>query len=151
LRTGDEVRIMGPFGKYVYRDNPQKKVHIVTGAGIGPNYSMLKEWVAQGAQQESMLLFGVRTADNIAYADQFKAWAEQYPFTWYACVSREEGDGKWIRSGRVGAVLPQVITDFTNTEFYICGQAEMVEQTKELLLAQGVEAADIHYEEFNAA
>lgn len=150
LKKGDEVTIMGPFGRYVYNETSLEKVHVVTGAGIGPNFSMIAEWMLQGAQQKSLLFFGVQEFENIPYLEQFKQW-QQAGLQFYPCLSQQGGDGNVTFSGRVQKVLLDKLNDFHGKEFYICGQPAMVGEVVSLLKEQGVDDDVLFYEKFESA
>lgn len=160
LQNGDDVNIMGPFGRYIYHDNDLEKIHIVTGAGIGPNYSMIAEWIVQGAKQGSSIFFGVREFENIPHLEQFHAWQEK-GLKFYPCLSRQEGDGERTFTGRVLPVFKEIygLEGNKNTaseilaqkEFYICGQPEMVAGFVEYLQSINIPEDRIHFEKFESA
>lgn len=161
LVVDDEVTIMGPFGRYVYNDNSLQKVHIVTGAGIGPNFSMLKEWAKLGAKQKSYIFFGIREFENIPYIEELKE-LEKLGLNIYFCISNKKNNlqqiiepikakqNKNIFNGRVLDVIKNLNFNLEQKEFYICGQPEMVVSVCEFLKQNGVVENLIKYEKFNA-
>lgn len=150
LSDGDVIEFRGPQGRYVYQDNDLEKIHIVTGAGIGPNYSMLQEWVKEHSVP-SQLYFGMQKKENVPYLEQLRKWKEEYDFNYYICVSREDGDSVETYSGRVLPVLEQTMDDYENKEFYLCGLPDMVRGVVAFLQEKGVEGKNIHFERFEAA
>lgn len=155
LLEGDDVQMMGPFGRYVYCDSEREKVHIVTGAGIGPNFSMLFEAEKRDELNKHYMLFGVQRENNLPYQEQFDTWQEK-GLNYYACLSKEDGDNQKTFSGRVLAVLEsQLLAQnekfLENKEFYICGQPQMVVDVVKFLLQHGVAKEKINHEAFNAS
>jgi ferredoxin-NADP reductase len=148
LKAGDMVEVRAPYGHYVYQNTELEKVHIVTGSGLGPNLSMLKEWGLRGAQQPSHLFAGIQKYEYLPYAQVFMKWQDQLNFKFYPCVSREAADNQTIFEGRVLKVLEDQMKDYSNKEFYICGIPQMVEDTVTFLKEQGVSDDKIFLEAF---
>lgn len=156
LSEDRSIEIMGPFGRYRYQDTPFEKVHIVTGAGIGPNWSMLKFWARMGAVSPTTVFWGVRTFDSIPDPKSWLKLVTDYSnLRLFLCVTKEATDrlfdGIMIRRGRVLDVIEKNMDDFSNKEFYICGQPEMIDSVVAYLKNNGVEDNFIFYESFNAA
>ncbi len=153
LRSGDSITISGPYGKYFYVDNEKPKIYLVTGSGIGPNYSILKEWINTGAKQETMLFFGIKDHTNLAYEDVFRSWEKLYPtFRFFPCLSRDADftDEKTFFNGRVLDVFNRTIGEKQASlyDFYICGTPEMVKNTVSYLKGTDVDLKNIHFELF---
>lgn len=156
LKPGERITFFGAFGRYYYRDTPNEKVHIVTGAGIGPNYAMIKEWILAGAKQPTYLFYGVRNIDNLAYYNELLLWQKEYSLHLYPCISGEGAFSPECFSGRVLDVMRSVFNSefnsiiYQNKDFYICGQPEMVRQSVDYLIANGVSLENIFHEAFNS-
>ncbi len=157
LKQNDPVKIHGPFGQYIYRNSKFNKIHIVTGAGIAPNLSMLEEWIRDGAKEKTIMFYGVRFVENVPFFSKFKQWENTFNFKLYICVSRGKADNNISFKGRVLDVINNIylknndISDFRDSDFYICGQPEMVKEVKEFLVNLGVYQSNIFYEKFDKA
>lgn len=150
-KDGQEILYVGPTGKYFYKDNEMEKVHIVTGAGIGPNFSMLKEWEKQGQKQKTYLFFGMSYFKYIPYIEHFKKWEGKGNFKLYPCLTKEKCDEKSTFKGRVLEVFGREMPNLDNKEFYICGKPEMVKEAITLLKSKDIEKEKLHFEEFTKA
>lgn len=146
VQVGYEFEVRGPFGHFVFDEESslQEQVFIGTGTGVAPFYSMLFEYVPKMAQTKFTLLFGVRSKEGLFLHEDFERLAlEHSNFTYVPTLSREEWQGK------MGRVQAHIGEEVFGRVFYICGLKEMVGETKQLLEAKGVLAANIHVERYN--
>ncbi len=145
-KVGDVFEMRGPFGHFVFNEDDSSDEHWFLGAGTGvvPLYSMLKEYVSRFSQKKFVLLFGVRTKNDLFFDDEFKKLAkENSNFRYIPVLSRE----KW--SGKAGHVQDHLPTDVKNKTFYICGLKELVLETKELLVQRGAPFEKIKSERYD--
>ncbi|HLD61000.1 MAG TPA: FAD-binding oxidoreductase [Patescibacteria group bacterium] len=173
LEAGESVQITAAKGVFGCRaDHSPKKVFIATGAGIAPIMSMMKEQLeiatmpavvlvtadARGTstvQPQSFqsvstntntLLFGIRTPEDSFWKERLEQLAGEYPqFSFHVTSSRPAEPWNGLR-GRVTAHLPQYI--IADAEYYICGSVEMVKDVRTLLMNNGVNTKNIHFEIF---
>lgn len=127
LKPGDEIFASRAFGRYTGTMGPAW--WIAVGTGIAPFISMLRS----GQGDQKTLVHGGRHAYSFYYSDEFQsALGRDY----IRCCSKESGDG--LFHGRITDYLKQVPVLPQESLYYLCGSAEMVVETRELLLARGV-------------
>jgi len=126
LRSGDSLMVSEPFGSYT--DCPESPVWIATGTGIAPFISMLKS----GKGGQSTLIHGIRTSDYFYFADFLKAKLGDH---YIQCCSSCNDNAFF--SGRVTHYLDGQTLN-PNKKYYLCGVAEMVVETRDLLIAKGI-------------
>lgn len=165
LKTGETASFQAPAGVFTMKDSdPAKpKVFLATGSGIAPIYSMLKSKVLDGATAEKWYLFwGVRTSKDLHWIKEFEELKQKNPsFQYVYCLSRETGLSpetmpKDCALGRVDACLQKTVMEamkgnvemINGFEYYICGSVEAVESLRQLLLSEGVDKKQIHFEKF---
>lgn len=148
LEEGQRFAFRGPFGRFHYHPAPQRDlVMIATGTGIAPLRSMLQSASYQESRPErGCLLFGARREEELLYREEWDAYPE---LTFVPVLSHLEEEEPW--SGARGFVTHTLRAHperfrWEETEFYICGQPEMVQETRELLLGHGVQEDAIHHE-----
>jgi ferredoxin--NADP+ reductase len=135
MKQGDEIYVSEPYGSFSCDDSPG--TWISTGTGIAPFYSMIRS----GRFKNKKLLHGV------SYANQF--YFEDY-------LRKELGD-KYIRCcsrDRDGDHFPGRITEYLlglqelpkGDKYYLCGQALMVVEVRDLLIQKGVPYGQIYAE-----
>ena len=145
-----EIPFMGPNGDFVNKTAKDKKIlFIATGTGLAPFKSIVDDELAKGNDQEMHILFGVRHEKDVFYEGWFKKTAEKHPnFSYTITLSRPEKD--WHGSqGRVTAVLENMEIDLENTEVYICGLKDMIENVETLLKEKGLPESAIHSEKYD--
>jgi len=126
LKAGDWMDVSEPGGTFVGTQEPA--VWIATGTGIAPFYSMLRS----GLAENKILVHGVRRADQFYFSND---WKKPLGERYHRFCSTESGDG--ITPGRVSqfvenAELPR------EWKYYLCGQAEMCVEVRDLLIAKGI-------------
>ncbi len=135
LKAGDVVEIHGPFGKFGMEPKDAengKFVFIASGTGIAPFRSIVRTY----PEIDYTLIHGVRLADE-AY-DKHEYADDRY----ILCTSR---DKKGTYHGRLTGYLKNC-TFALETEFYLCGNSDMIFDALEILKEKGFERDQIHCE-----
>lgn len=143
-KIGDQNQILGPYGKFTLRENENKKVFISTGTGSAPLIPMIKRLndIKFGNQVE--YFSGARTI-NDDFTASFLQTENITNFKLNRCITREDiGSEESTEkisyfSGRVTEALDRSNLDWSNTEFYICGNPEMVNDVEQLLKKKGAD------------
>ena len=127
LKPGGIVYVSGPNGKFCGTAKPS--VWIASGTGIAPFVSMWRS----GLNKDKMLIHGGRFLHSFYFEDQF---TDKLAGNYIRCCTRESGEG--IYNGR----LTQWLTDQENLpgnrKYYLCGSAEMVVDTRDILIEKGI-------------
>jgi len=147
LKVGDMVRIQGPFGVFVLKEeNPKEYVFVATGTGLAPFTSMIPAVLARGDTRQIHLFFCVRYEEDLFCLDELRSLKKQYP-NFHAHVSLSQAQESWkgLR-GRVQDIIPTIIKDFSRIQAYFCGSPEMVRTMKDWFSERGVEKKDMHAE-----
>lgn len=138
LKQDDELPYAGGMGHFVLKDTPSPKAFVATGTGIAPMVAMLE---ALSEETKKTVVFGVRSENDLFYADRLKAFANTEVVV---TVSRPSEGWKGAR-GRVTEHLSGIDP---SSEAYICGSPEMVEEVRKKLAESGFEEANVFYEAF---
>lgn len=127
IDTGDTLWITQPRGEFICDEHPA--VWIATGTGIAPFYSMLRS----GLAVNKTLICGNRYMEQFHFFDEFQSiLGNQY----IRCCSGEYNEE--IFHGRVTDYLAGQPELDTELKYYLCGSAEMVVETRDILIASGV-------------
>lgn len=133
---GDELLVSEPYGSFLGDKEPAW--WIATGTGIAPFYAMFRSGMDEGKK----LIHGVRFLNQFYFEDDLE-WA--LGDNYVRCCSQESSCD--VMNGRVTKylaacdVLPPV-------KYYICGQALMVVEVRDLLIEKGVPYENILAEIF---
>ena len=153
LRIGDELYLEKiPYGFLTLARYqlplPKDLWLLATGTGLAPFLSMLQDFETWSKYQHIHLVYSVRTASELAYVERIQEMAETFGeghrgFKFVPIITREPNAVPHQR-------LPQLIENgeleqFVGLQFnpesthvMLCGNPEMVEETKEALKARGL-------------
>ena len=131
LCPGDTVEVSEPCGTFIGTHDPA--LWIATGTGIAPFYSMLRS----GMGDNKVLVHGARFANQFYFSND---WENALGDHYYRYCSGE--DVEVAHSGRVQQYLDgiEIPADY---KVYICGQAQMCVEVRDLLIAKGVPFGNI--------
>jgi NAD(P)H-flavin reductase len=146
LREGDMTTFRGPVGTFTLRDSQRDLLFVATGTGIGPIRSMLRSLAEASSHRTVTLYWGLRSERDLYYQDEFARLREQMPH--FSCVTTlSRPVGAW--HGVVGWVSPLVesqITDVSNLDVFLCGNAAMIRDVRDILRKRGL--CPIHTEQY---
>jgi len=135
LKAGDLVEVHGPFGRFGIGPRAAengKFVFIASGTGIAPFRSMVRSF----PDLDYTLIHGVRMSKEAYDKDEYAA--DRYVL----CTSKDAG-GNY--QGRLTGYLKNC-TFAKETQFYLCGNSNMIFDAIEVLKEKGFERDHIHCE-----
>jgi ferredoxin-NADP reductase len=144
--ANDTFEIKGPFGHFTLDESSlqNEQWFIGSGTGVVPLYCMLAQHLSNHTDTKFILLFSVRTQQDLIFHQEFLTLKKKYShFTYMPTLTREE----W--PGLKGQVQTHLGNELNNKSFYICGLNELVADTKAYLLQHGVDPKQIHFERYN--
>lgn len=135
LKPGQLLEVNGPFGRFgldSQNASTGKFVFIATGTGIAPFRSMVRTF----PQLDYTLIHGVRLSAEAYQKEEYDA--NRYVL----CTSR---DSKGAYQGRLTGYLKQC-SFAQETQFYLCGNSNMIFDAVEILKKKGFKRDQIHCE-----
>jgi ferredoxin/flavodoxin---NADP+ reductase len=127
LRPGDQLYISQPHGNFLSDEEPAW--WIAAGTGIAPFASM---WYS-GLGGNKVLVHGSRSLDGFVFQEAFEgSMGNRY----VRCCSSQSGEG--IYHGRLTTWLTEQEHLPMNMRYLLCGSAEMVVKTRDILIGRGV-------------
>jgi ferredoxin/flavodoxin---NADP+ reductase len=137
IRPGELVMVSNPFGTFTHVSD--SAVYVAAGTGIAPFVSRIRS----GKGDNPTLIHGVSDPEYFYFGDELRdALGDQY----LQCCSRCRDEAFF--HGRVTHFLEQWKGLDTRKKYYLCGSAEMVVDTRDVLIARGVPFASIDAEIF---
>ena len=146
LKTGDEVGIKGPYGRFsLKKPVADDTIFIAGGTGIAPIMSMLRTAYSEGRQMPLKLFYGVRNSSEFLYRHELATYS-QNGLKLVAALNENEHD--W--SGEVGVISEALSRHIilSNAQVYICGPPQMVSATIAKLKDLGFEDGQISREQW---
>ncbi|MEA2362156.1 MAG: hypothetical protein QOD71_1301 [Thermoleophilaceae bacterium] len=140
LEEGDEVEVRGPFASYFVWRGESPVVLVGGGSGVVPLMAILRHGRRSAPDVAMRLVYSVRTAEDVIYADELGDEAE-LTFT-------REPPADWTgHTGRIDASLLDD-PDFASGTAFVCGSNGFVESASRLLLENGFEPEQVRTERF---
>lgn len=158
MESGEQVTLHGPFGNHFLfepstADAQRTMVFIAGGSGIAPFRSMLHAAAAAGYAGKMVLLYSVRTRQDIIFEEELSKLADQLNLSVKITLSRpDENDGEW--SGLTGRLSPEMLAeqlgsaDIHEHLYYICGPTPLVQGVQTALSVLGVPKERMKTEKF---
>ena len=150
IPEGSSFRFRGGFGDFVLPETPDTKLTFcATGTGIAPFRSLIRAEALSPSPRPMKLLYGAQTLSDMAYLGEIASWAPHLQVLLGVSRQSELGGAPFeARNCRITKfLLGETFTP--QTEFYICGNGDMVRTVQDLLLDMGVKKEHVHKERFN--
>jgi len=151
LAIGDHFDIIGPSGDFILEEPLKDAVFIAAGSGITPIKSQIESLLKSGFTQAITLIYANRNQRSIAFNKHFKALEKKHPnLKVIHILSRPQAGWKGQR-GRVDSERLSTLlrhTDLTNTHFYLCGPAGLINTTEAALANLNIPTKNIRKERF---
>ena len=145
--VGDEATFMAPLGIFIMdRESHRKKVLVATGTGVAPYRSMLIDYLSGGGTDDITLYWGVRHDDDVYWMDEFQALSVKYPNFRFVLTLSQPTESWQGKRGRVTAHVVQDEQNLPGSDFYLCGNQNMVKDVEEQLKAYQVPEHQIYKE-----
>jgi ferredoxin-NADP reductase len=140
VMEGDQVEVRGPFTSYFVWRGESPVVLVGGGSGVVPLMCMLRHRRRTMPDLAMRLVYSVRTAGDVIYADEL---GDEALLTY----TREAPKGWAGHTGRIDSTLIAEAFDDAQLAF-VCGSNGFVEAASELLLGAGLDARRIRTERF---
>jgi Na+-transporting NADH:ubiquinone oxidoreductase subunit F len=155
LQPGDEVTISGPFGEFFMDDSDSEIILIGGGAGMAPLRSHVFDlFKGKNTKRKTSFWYGGRSLKEVFYTDEFKEIEDNNDnFTFHLALSDPLPEDNWTgHTGFIHNVLyEQYLKNHPAPEdvnYYLCGPPMMNQAVFDMLDRLGVEAENIHCDDF---
>ena len=140
LVDGDQVEVRGPFASYFVWHGEWPELLVGVGSGVVPLMAILRHRRRTMPDLPMKLVYSVRTADDVIYADELGDDA-------LLTYTREPPAGWTGHTGRIEAAL-MAEAGLTSGTAFVCGSNGFVESAGGLLLEIGFEPNHVRTERF---
>jgi len=124
----DSIFVTKVSGNYISEMN-ENAYWIASGTGIAPFASMF----FSGNYRNKQLIHGGKFLESFYFGNEFK---EKLGKNYVRCCTRETGDG--VFEGRLTNYLKEKDDLNPAYKYYLCGSAEMVVETRDIILSKGI-------------
>ncbi len=126
LQVGADIRIRGIFGEFKLAHTTNPKIFIATGTGLAPIINMACS-LPENIQKS--LYFSVSMLGDMFYTEELRAIKN---LDLHLCVSRED-----VAGCTFGRIDIDTIEAPLETEWYLCGNPQMMEESVAKLTQRG--------------
>jgi len=149
LAAGTECEYIGPQGKFIFDSKVKKAVLLAGGIGITPFRSMLREAQQNNALPETLLIYSNANLAGTAFHNLFiKIADENASFQYVPILTNLTADDPWAGERRLMsmALIQEIVPDWLQATFFLCGSPPMVTAMTEQLQQAGILPANIRSE-----
>ncbi|WP_022824783.1 ferredoxin reductase [Hymenobacter norwichensis] len=154
VAVGDLLELRGPIGGYFVwpAGAPDAPLLLVGGgSGVVPLMCMLRHRQRAGLRNPVVMLFSVRSPDEVIYQEELEALAQADPTFTLLLTYTRHAPVNWTGYQRRldAAMLTEAVAHLPSApQCYICGPTGLVENAATLLQAQGLPDDSIRTERF---
>ena len=142
VQEGDEVEVRGPFTSYFVWRGERPVLLVGGGSGVVPLMCILRTRRRTMPQLPMRLVYSVRHADDVIYADELDADVA-------VTFTRDAPEGWKGRTGHIDApLIAEASASLVPGTAFVCGSNGFVEAATELLLGAGFMDQEIRTERF---
>ncbi|MGJ1408747.1 NO-inducible flavohemoprotein [Sphingobacterium thalpophilum] len=151
FEVGKQLELTAPTGSFHLIENALPHVFISGGVGQTPLMAMLEHLADTKAGQPITWIHGCRNNELHAFKNRIQKLQMQHAaMTCFSFYDEPQADSHsfagWVDLAKIDrAHLPQ------QANYYLCGPAGFIEKHFQYLTAQGIDPANIHFEEFGPA
>jgi CDP-4-dehydro-6-deoxyglucose reductase len=140
----------GPFGTFVVRNTPRKKLFVAGGTGAAPIIPMVEMQARQDPGQQLFVYWGTR-AGNLFYTDKLQALGRQHDNVHFTPVVSGP-DRFWAgRRGMVHQAVQEDFPDLAEFDVYACGPMAMIQAAERAFVTQGLSPGNFYADVFLAS
>ncbi len=157
LKAGDVLELSEPLGAFSLTPKPDGVyVGIAAGSGITPIMSMIRAVLLQDDDSRFLLYYSNRDTDHTMFLRELATLKSLHmdKFSFQLFMTRQIVDvpfwGGRIDGGKISHLHKTVFDDLGVDGYFLCGPKNMVDNTRESLLAAGEPDRNIHSELFVA-
>jgi Na+-transporting NADH:ubiquinone oxidoreductase subunit F len=157
LRSGDEVEVAGPYGRFFVDDTDAEMVFVGGGAGMAPMRAHIFDQLLRlKTRRRISFWYGARSRREVFYQEDFdRLAAEHENFRWTVALSEPRPEDGWEgETGFIHEVLERrFLADHPapeDCEYYLCGPPMMVKAVRETLDEFGVDPERVRADDFGS-
>jgi CDP-4-dehydro-6-deoxyglucose reductase len=152
LKVGDHLRIEGPLGTFVPREDSERPMLFMAGGtGFAPVKAIVEHFIALGTRRPMQLYWGARTAADLYMRALAERWARELPNLQFHAVVSEPEQAAGLRTGLVHEAVLDDRPDLSGHDLYMSGPPAMIDAAHPLFLNAGLPEERLYYDSFEYA
>ncbi len=152
LKVGDTLRIEGPLGTFVPREDSERPMLFMAGGtGFAPIKAIVEHFIALGTRRPMQLYWGARHANDLYLRALAGQWAREVPNLQFHAVVSEPQQADGLRHGLVHEAVLQDLGDLSAHDIYMSGPPAMVDAGRHQFAAAGAVESRVYFDSFEYA
>ena len=154
LKVGDAMRIEGPLGTFVPREDSERPmIFMAGGTGFAPVKAIVEHFIALGTRRRMHVYWGARQlADLYMRADAQRWTSVAHHLDFHAVISdAQQALAGGIRQGFVHEAVLQDHPDLSGHDVYMSGPPAMIDAGRALFVGAGLPEERLYYDSFDYA
>jgi len=154
LKVGDVLRIEGPLGTFVPREDAERPmIFMAGGTGFAPVKAIVEHFIALGTRRPMHVYWGARNAADLYMREQAEHWtALAHDLRFHAVISdAEQALASGIRPGLVHEAVLEDHPQLSRYDVYMSGPPAMIDAGRKLFIDAGLPEERLYYDSFDYA
>lgn len=154
LKVGDALRIEGPLGTFVPREDSERPmVFMAGGTGFAPVKAIVEHFIALGTRRPMQVYWGARSAADLYLRPLAEAWERTaHRLHFHPVLSDpEQAASSGLRMGLVHEAVLEDQPDLSGHDVYMSGPPAMIDAGRKLFLDAGLPEERLYYDSFDYA
>ncbi len=154
LAVGDRLRIEGPLGTFVPREDSERPLLMVAGGtGFAPVKALVEHFLHLGARRPLHLYWGARRAADLYLRELAAGWARDVPTLEFVPVVSDPENA--VRAGMRAELVHEVVLadwpDLGAFDVYMCGPPALIDAGRRRFAEAGLPEEHLYYDSFEYA
>ncbi|WP_130619221.1 2Fe-2S iron-sulfur cluster-binding protein [Dyella amyloliquefaciens] len=154
LKLGDKLRIEGPLGTFVPREDSERPmIFMAGGTGFAPVKAIVEHFISLGTRRPMRVYWGARSAADLYLRGLAESWASKaHDLVFQAVISEtEEAASHGTRVGLVHEAVLEDQPDLAGYDVYMSGPPAMINAGRKLFVDANLPEDRLYYDSFDYA
>ncbi len=152
LQVGDRLRVEGPLGTFVPREDSERPIVFVAGGtGFAPVKAIVEHFIALGTRRPIHVYWGARSVADLYLRERAEHWQHELPQLVFHPVVADRRQAGGLRTGLVHEAVLSDYPDLSGHDVYMSGPPAMVDAARQAFLDAGLPEDRLYYDSFEYA
>lgn len=154
LKVGDTLRIGGPLGTFVPREDAERPMILLAGGtGFAPIKALIEHFLHLGSRRPMHVYWGARTAADLYLRELPEHWARDVPTLDFTPVVSDaaEASRAGLRPGLVHEAVLEDWPDLSGMDVYMCGPPALIDAGRRSFADAGLPEEHLYFDSFEYA
>jgi CDP-4-dehydro-6-deoxyglucose reductase len=154
LQVGDTLRIEGPLGTFVPREDSERPMLFMAGGtGFAPVKAIVEHFIALGTRRPMQVYWGARSVADLYLRELAEGWERSAHALRFQPVlsDPEQAALGGLRAGLVHEAVLEDQPELSAYDVYMSGPPAMIDAGRKLFLDAGLPEERLYYDSFDYA